>query len=290
MSENQPVVIDCRSLTKRYSAHMAVENLDWKVHQSTVTALLGKNGAGKTTTLGMIANLIRPTRGDAEIFGKPVTKLVSSDFTKLGFISESQALPEWMSIRYLLNYLKPMYPTWDDAFSTKLVDLFELPLDRKISQLSRGMRMKTAFVSSLAYRPELLLLDEPFSGLDTIVREDLIEALLDLTEQERWTIVISSHDIDDIERLIDHVAVINHGRLLLHEPIETIQDRFREISFLTNEKESSSLGETWLGYDRQGERITFVETAFDEGRTPMELRERFPDLRDLSINQMSLKT
>ena len=195
-----------------------------------------------------------------------------------------------MTLAYLLNYLKPMYPTWDDAFCDRLVDLFELPLDRRIRELSQGMRMKTAFVSSLAYRPELLLLDEPFSGLDTIVREDLIDALLDLTEQERWTIVISSHDIDDIERLIDHVAILNHGRLLLHEPIETIQKRFREISFLTSSTGDTALQGNWLGFNRQGERVTFVETDYDETTTPIHLRNTFADLRDLSVSPMSLKT
>ncbi len=162
-----------------------MDSLNWQVGQGTVTALLGKNGAGKTTTLRMLANLIRPTRGEARVFDKPASSLNSADFAKLGYVAESQSLAEWMSLAYLLNYLKPMYPTWDDAFCDRLVDLFELPLDRCIRELSRGMRMKAAFVSSLAYRPELLLLDEPFSGLDTIVREDLIDALLDLTEQER---------------------------------------------------------------------------------------------------------
>ena len=288
MSENEPL-IDCRNLSKRYKGTTAVENLDWQVQQGTVTALLGKNGAGKTTTLSMLANLIRPTRGEAAVFGKPVTKLASSDFAKLGYVSESQNLPDWMSIAYLLDYLKPMYPTWDDAFCAKLVDLFELPLERKIRHLSRGMRMKTAFVSSLAYRPELLLLDEPFSGLDTIMREDLIDALLDLTEQERWTIVISSHDIDDIERLIDHVAILNHGRLLLHEPIEAIQERFREISFLTTQENNPLLEESCLGYHRLGERVSFTETEFDEERTLARLRAKYPDLRDLSVNKVPLK-
>ena len=152
MSENEPV-INCRNLTKRYRGQIAVENLDWQVHQGTVTALLGKNGAGKTTTLSMLANLIRPTRGEATVFGKPVSKLASSDFAKLGYVSESQLLPEWMSLAYLLDYLKPMYPTWDDTFCAKLVDLFELPLDRKIKHFSRGMRMKAAFVSSPRLSP-----------------------------------------------------------------------------------------------------------------------------------------
>lgn len=288
MSETEAPIIDCRNLTKRYGANTAVEAFDWQIAPGTVTGLLGANGAGKTTTLQMLVDLVSPTRGEARIFGKLAAKLNSSDFARLGYVAESQELPDWMTIEYLLNYLKPMYPTWDDAFSQRLLDLFDLPRDRKISELSRGMRMKAAFVSSLAYRPELLILDELFGGLDPVVREDLIDALLELTTQERWTIVVSSHDLDDIERLLDHVAILNHGRLLLHVPIESIQARFRSISFRSHHT-PSKLPEHWLGYDADQGRVQLVDTAFEEGETLEKLRAEFPDLEDVAIDPMTLK-
>lgn len=284
--DSQPVIA-CDRLTKRYGAQTALDALEWQVPSGTMTALLGQNGAGKTTTLRLLVNLLKPTRGEARVFGRPSQKLRSSDYARLGYVAEGQELPEWMSIAYLLNYLKPMYPTWDEGFCYQLVDLFELPLERKISELSRGMRMKAAFVSSLAYRPELLLLDEPFSGLDTLVREDLIDALLELTAQERWTIVISSHDIDDIERLVDHAAILHHGRLLLHEPVETLQ-AYREISF-RSESALEALEPHWISYQREGERTQWVDTAFDEETTVAALKQACPDLRDLSVRALSLK-
>ncbi len=286
---NEEHVIECQGLTKRFGGQLAVEALDWQVPTGTVTALLGPNGAGKTTTLRMLVNLLSPTRGQARVFGKPARKLGEADFARLGYISESQGMPTWMTVRYFLNYLKPMYPTWDEAFCDRLLKLFELPLDRKMSGFSRGMRMKAAFVSSLAYRPELLLLDEPFSGLDSIVREDLLDALLDLTEQERWTIVVSSHDIDDIERLVDHVAILNHGRLLLNAPIEGIQSRYRQISFLVEENDRMEIEATWLAYARDGKRVSFIESQFVEGETVPRLRERYSDLKDLTVEPMTLK-
>lgn len=288
MSETDAPIIDCRSLTKRYGKNTAVEALDWQIAPGTVTGLLGRNGAGKTTTLRMLVDMITPTRGEARVFGKLAAKLDSSDFARLGYVAESQELPDWMTIEYLLNYLKPMYPTWDDAFSQRLLDLFDLPGDRKISELSRGMRMKAAFVSSLAYRPELLILDEPFSGLDPVVREDLIDALLEITMQERWTIVLSSHDLDDIERLIDHVAILDHGRLLLQVPIETIQAGFRSISFRSKHT-PTKLPEHWLGYEAEQGRVQLIETAFDERETLSILRAQFPDLEDVAIDPMTLK-
>ncbi len=119
---------------------------------------------------------------------------------------ENQRLPEWMTVEQLINFCRPMYPTWDPAFCTKLLEEFDLPLDRKLKHLSRGMKMKAALLTSLAYRPRLLVLDEPFSGLDPLVRDEVIRGMLELTEQENWTVLISSHDIDEVERLADWVT------------------------------------------------------------------------------------
>lgn len=288
-SENDRWIIECRELTRRYGAQTAVEALDWRVSQGTVTALLGKNGAGKTTTLRMLVNLLRPTRGEAHVLGKKTTQLDSDDFTRVGYIAESQSLPEWMTLGYLLDYLRPMYPTWDAEFCERLVRLFDLPLKRRIGQFSRGMKMKAAFVASLAYRPELLLLDEPFSGLDSLVREDLMDALLEITEQAQWTIVVSSHDVDEIERLVDHVAILNHGRLLLHEPIEEIQRRFRDVSFRIGEGTALNVQSHWIGFEQEGGRVRFIETAFDDVASADGYRSACPDLADLSVEPMTLK-
>src|SRR4029078_12944381 len=130
---------------------------------------------------------------------------------KIGYVSENQQMPGWMTIDYWLQYLKPFYPTWDSDYERALLEQFSLPLDRKLRQLSRGMWMKTALVSALAYRPRLLVLDEPFSGLDPLVREDLIQGLLDVASET--TLFISSHDLADIETFATHIAFLSEGRL-----------------------------------------------------------------------------
>jgi ABC-2 type transport system ATP-binding protein len=127
---------------------------------------MGPNGAGKTTALKTMMNILQPDGGRAEIFGVDSRRLDPAELARIGYISENQFMPKWMTIDYLLSYLRPFYPAWDGTRARELKREFALPGDRKLGQLSRGMWMKTAFVASLAYRPDLLVLDEPFSGLD----------------------------------------------------------------------------------------------------------------------------
>jgi ABC-2 type transport system ATP-binding protein len=138
-------------------------------------------------------------------------------------------LPLWMTVKQFLDYCRPLYPNWDTAFEKQLLTQFDLPLTTKLKDLSRGMRMKAALLSSLAYRPKLVVLDEPFSGLDPLVRDEFIRGLLELTEQEGWTVFVSSHDIEEVQRLADRVAIINRGKLALDETSDSLQSRFRAI-------------------------------------------------------------
>src|SRR5262249_41009916 len=148
-------------------------------------------------------------------------------FADLGYVSESMNLPLWMTVTQFLDYCRPLYPRWDKDFEKRLLTQFELPPQAKLRHLSRGMRMKAALLSSLAYRPKLVILDEPFSGLDPLVRDEFIRGLLELTEEEGWTVFISSHDIEEVQRLADRVAIINRGRLELDETSTSLQSRFR---------------------------------------------------------------
>jgi ABC-2 type transport system ATP-binding protein len=197
--------IETHNLTRRFGRTEAVHELNLAVPTGSVFALLGPNGAGKTTTLKMIMNLLQPTGGAATILGVDSRKLGERELAQIGYVSENQQLPLWMTVRQLLDYCRPFYPTWDRALERKLLGQFELPETRKLSELSRGMLMKAALLSSLAYRPKLLVLDEPFSGLDPLVREEFTRGLLEISEAGEWTVFVSSHDIEEVERLADHI-------------------------------------------------------------------------------------
>src|ERR1700688_1514221 len=154
--------------------------------------------------------------------------MAGKSFTRIGYVSENQEMPEWMTTGAMLAYYRPFYPEWDSSLEKQLVRQFDLPLKRKLKHLSRGMRMKAAFASSLAYRPSLIVLDEPFSGLDPLVRDELIEGLLDRAPET--TVFISSHDLAEIESFSSHIGFLEQGRLLFSEEMPVLSERFREVT------------------------------------------------------------
>jgi ABC-2 type transport system ATP-binding protein len=269
-------IIETHNLTRRYGRMEAVHDLNLSVPQDSVFALLGANGAGKTTTLKVLMNLLPPTAGSAQVLGVDSRKLGEREFAQIGYVSENQQLPVWMTVRQFLDYCRPFYPTWDRELESNLLKQFALPETRKLSQLSRGMLMKAALLSSLAYRPKLLVLDEPFSGLDALVRDEFIRGVLEVSAQGEWTVLVSSHDIEEVERLADHVALIDAGRLRLSETTETLQRRFRRVE-LTGAPASASSVPGWLEWERAGALTRFIETNYAGDTTERVWRERFGD-------------
>jgi ABC-2 type transport system ATP-binding protein len=154
---------------------------------------------------------------------------------------------------------------------------FALPETRKLAQLSRGMLMKASLLSSLAYRPELLVLDEPFSGLDPVVRDEFIRGVLEVSALGEWTVIVSSHDIDEVERLCDHVALLDAGRLRLSERAETLQGRFRRVEVSNAAVDAvKSRRPEWLEWESAGALTRFVETRYTGDETERQWSERFP--------------
>lgn len=284
-------IIEVNQLSRSFGKKDAVKGLNLVVPEGTVFAFLGPNGAGKTTTIKTIMNIIEPSSGTAKVFGKDSRQLQPADFASIGYISENQKMPEWMTVQQLLDYCKPFYPTWDDDFVAKLQAQFKLPLNEKIKSLSRGMKVKAALLSSLAYRPRLLVLDEPFSGLDPLVRDEFIRGVLEITEREQWTIFISSHDIDEVERLADWVGIIAGGELKVSESITNLQERFRIVHVVTENTGPlpSKLPKQWLTAKKEGHTVTFVDSNFKEDEIEHLLQGSFPDKNQIEVQPMSLR-
>lgn len=290
MNDSNPV-IETENLCCRFRRVDAVSDLNLKVNSGSVHAFLGPNGAGKTTTVKATMGLIRPTGGKATVFGTLGHKLGRREFEKIGYVSENQEMYTWMTVKQLMKYCAPMYPTWDQPFCDQMLEQFNLPLDRKIKNLSRGMQMKASLISSLAYRPQLLVMDEPFSGLDPLVREEFIEGMLELTEQESWTIFISSHDIDEVERLADTVSVINEGRLAVSEEVESLQRRFRKIEVTTegDAKIPDGLPTTWLRPKSVARTLEFVDSQFDATATVETVKSKLSGVSAVETHALTLK-
>jgi ABC-2 type transport system ATP-binding protein len=281
-------MIRTEHLTKRFRHQDALLDLTLEVPPGSVFALVGPNGAGKSTAIRIFMNLMRPTAGRAEVLGVESSRLGAPELTQIGYVSENQKLPEWMRLDYFLDYCRAFYPSWDPALAPELIRSFELPLDRRLSALSRGMKMKAALAVSLAYRPRLIVLDEPFSGLDILVREQLIKSIVDATPEA--TILLASHDLSEIESFATHVAYLNEGRLEFMEEMEALSARFREIE-VTLEAPSSlppGLPSTWLGPETTGAFVRFTDTHYEPERSREEVACRFPGVRDIQSRKMSL--
>lgn len=236
-------------------------------------------------------NLLKPTAGHAEIFGHDCRRLSAKDLTRIGYIAEGQDLPDWMTVGRFMEYLKPFYPEWDESRASELLHQFAMPLDRKLKHLSRGMRMKLALASSLAYRPSLLLMDEPFSALDSLTRDELTEGLLANTEGT--AILICSHDLAEVESFASHIGYLENGRLQFSEPIDCLSERFREVE-VTLANEPNSPGHIWPPYwlntQQSGSVIRFVDMQFERERTVNEVKRMFQNVVHVDVSPMPLRS
>jgi ABC-2 type transport system ATP-binding protein len=271
--------IETTQLTRRYGRLDAVDGLDLEVPAGSVFALIGPNGAGKTTTIKLLMNLVQASRGRATVLGVDSRRLGVRDFQRIGYVSENQKLPDWMTASELLEYCRTLYPTWDEAFRQKLQRDLDLTSGAPLRKLSRGMRMKAALLASLAYRPELIVLDEPFTGLDPLVREELIRAMLELPDDTPRTVFIASHDIEEVERLADWIGFITNGRLRFAEPVSSLQSRFRlvEVVAAGDTVPAIPARNGWIPAGAAGRTARFIDTAHSGAPSEERIATTFPE-------------
>jgi ABC-2 type transport system ATP-binding protein len=220
-------IIETRDLAKNYGHFGALQGLDLSVPESSVFALLGASGAGKTTAIKILLNVISPTRGKAMILGVESRALGPEVLAKIGYVSENQALPARLRVDDFFDYLRPCYAQWDRSLEQDLRGQLCLPPSRKIGELSHGMRLKMALACALPFRPQLLVLDEPLSGLDALARDEIIGGFLQ--QAGAMTVLISSHELDEVERFATHVAFLHEGRLLFQGSVAELHEHARPL-------------------------------------------------------------
>lgn len=284
-------ILQTFKLSKRFGKALVLDQVNLTVSEASVYALLGPNGAGKSTTLQILMSLLKPSAGHAEIFGHDCRRLSPKDFMRIGYVADGQDMPDWMTVGKFMNYLQPFYPGWDESRARSLLRQFDLPLDRKLGHLSRGMRMKVSLASSLAYRPRLLLLDEPFSALDSLTRDELIEGLLANTESS--SILICSHDLAEVETFASHIGYLEHGRLQFSEDTSRLAERFREVEIALDREfrlPSVDWPPYWLNAEQSGSMIRFVDTQFERERTMHDIRGMFHNVTHVDVSPMPLRS
>ena len=220
-------VINVSELTRRFGSKTALSSVTLSLPRGAVYGLVGENGAGKTTLIKHILGLLRAESGSVRVFGlDPVAEPVAV-LSRIGYLSEENDLPGWMRVDELIRYSRAFYPAWDDAYAEELRRTFALDPVERIKNLSKGQKARAGLLVALAYRPELLVLDEPSSGLDPIVRRDILGAVIRTIAGEGRTVLFSSHLLDEVEQVADHVTMISHGTIGLSGPLAAIKESHR---------------------------------------------------------------
>lgn len=268
-------VIELHGLSRRFGEKLALNNISLNVPRGTVFGLVGENGAGKTTLIRHVLGLCRAQSGQVSVFDKdPVADPVGV-LSRIGYLSEERDLPDWMTIGELMHYTQAFYANWDETYANELRQTFELAEKQRVKTLSRGQRARAGLLIALAHRPELLLLDEPSSGLDAVVRRDILGAIIRTVADEGRTVLFSSHLLDEVERVCDQVAMIHQGQMVLCDAVATIVQSHRRLTLRYGDAQQSppalpgglsctGAGREWT-YLCNGERDRLMSAAVELG-------------------------
>ena len=222
-------VVETRELMKRFGDNYALTGLTMTVPRGHIVGFLGRNGSGKTTTIKILLDVIRRTSGEAAVLGEPTGSIAVR--RRIGFLGEDKRLYSYMTVREIIAFTRPFFPTWRVETETRLLTDFELPLDRKVSALSKGMRTKVGLLLNLCRHSELLILDEPSEGLDPVVTEQMLQSLVQQAA-DGTTIFFSSHQVAEIQQIADHIIAIEKGRVILEGSLDHLQQKFRRINLV----------------------------------------------------------
>ena len=232
-------VIEIERLSRRFGKKLALDDVTLEIPLGCVYGLVGENGAGKTTLLKHLLGLYKPQSGSVSVFGMSPVDSPEIVLSRVGYLSEQRTLPEWMTIAETINYTSAFYPTWDTKFAAELRERFELPTSQRVNTLSRGQRARIGLLLALAYRPALLVLDEPSSGLDSIVRKDILSAIIRTVADEGRTVLFSSHLLDEVQRVSDKFSILHHGKIVLSGDTDEVLQAHERITVRFGEPRSS---------------------------------------------------
>jgi ABC-2 type transport system ATP-binding protein len=222
-------IVEIRGLDRRFGAARALAGVNLSIRRGTVFGLVGANGAGKTTLIRHVMGLLRAEAGGVRVFGLDPVAEPTAVLSRIGYLSEVSELPEWMRVAELIAFTRAFYPRWDDAYAEQLRHTFELDAGKRVKELSKGQRARLGLLLAVAHRPELLVLDEPSSGLDPLVRRDILRAIVRTIAEEGRTVVFSSHLLDEVERVADHVAIIDRGRIVADDTLDGLKSAYHRV-------------------------------------------------------------
>jgi ABC-2 type transport system ATP-binding protein len=271
-------------LTKHYGSRRVVDSLNLRIPQGSVYGLLGRNGAGKSTTIKMLMGMVQPDSGRAMLLGENIETISNATRARIAYLAEGHPLYGWMTIDEAVKFTRPFYPRWNDTLVDQILDHFELRRKQKFRRLSRGQQAQVSLALAVAPDPELLILDDPTLGLDTVVRRDFLESLIQIIQRQGRTILFSSHILGDVERVADRIGVMVNGVLRVDCRTETFRESVRKLVLEFAGSVPDSVSIPRLVSSRQmGSSLELVVVGYDDAQ-----REAVEALQPLSIEVLDL--
>jgi len=299
-NEKTNTILQIDGLSRHFGEQIALDNISLSVNKGQVFGIVGENGAGKTTLIKHLLGQYIAQQGTVRLFGLDPVEEPEKVLSKIGYLSEEPELPAWMTVKELLNYTSAFYPNWDHQYASELIDIFALQTDKRIRDLSKGQKARVGLVLAQSHKPELLLLDEPSSGLDPNVRRDILSAIIKTVADEGRTVIFSSHLLDEVERVSDHLVMLDKGSILLSDSMENVLSNHHQFIVQTESNQKArqlmdTYSELGLFKVRQqdnectldfcGERITIEKRLLESSHEILTVRNM--SLNDIFVSRSS---
>jgi len=226
-------IVQMRNVSKRFGKIQALDNINLDISRGEIIGLLGANGSGKSTLLRHIIGLYLADQGQCITFETDAAKLSPKELGRIGYVHQEGELLEWMTVKQLIRYVSAYYKTWNHELEEKYIADFDISLKDRVGSLSPGQRQKVAILLAIGFEPELLILDEPASALDPIARSQFLDLLLQIIQDENRTIIISSHILSDVEKVIDHTLIMRKGTILRDCSFDSLREEFIRVTLIS---------------------------------------------------------
>ena len=234
-------LVEFKNVTKKFKRINALQDVDLSIERGKIVGLIGPNTAGKSTLLRHIIGMYLPTRGHVQTLGKATNALGYSELSRIGYVHQEAELIDWLRVDKMVSYVSAHYESWNNDIEAELKERFEIDYTRCVAELTPGARQKLALLLSLSFEPEFLILDEPAAALDPGARSDFLETLLEQIQKPGRTIIISSHILSDIEKIVDHIVMMNRGRIVIDTDFDDLRDQYQQVSITATHSELPEL-------------------------------------------------
>jgi ABC-2 type transport system ATP-binding protein len=222
-------LVQCRALTKRFGSNPGIEDVDLDVRPGEVVGLIGRNGSGKTTLLRHVPGILLPTSGSCRTFGREAGLLSAADLARLGYVDQEGDLIPFLTVGDHIDYVRAYYSNWNATLQRRYLQRFDIPPDARVGGLSPGVRQQLAVLLAVCFEPELLVLDEPAAAMDPLARSEFLMLLAELIQDEHRAIVLSSHILSDVERVVDRIVILDEGQVIRDTPLDDLRDSYRRV-------------------------------------------------------------